>query len=183
MTREPRKAWPQDAVEDDVVVCSLRAWRSTRSKRYDHLSGGEAQPRQVGWAIARRRDPAGPEASAGWPAPGGSWAGVAGAGWAARAPHPRRASGAGPGPQAPPDAAAGCGGRGAGVEQGPACQRRGAPGWGTTKKLHWGTLLGARVCRVHGGVEAEQRRASLKPQEQRDAQGSDASGAFSQRDR
>jgi len=33
------------------------------------------------------------------------------------------------------------------------------------------------------GVEAEQRRASLKPQEQRDAQGSDASGAFSQRDR
>jgi len=71
LTREPRKAWPQDAVEDDVVVCSLRAWRSTRSKRYDHLSGGEAQPRQVGWAIARRRDPAGPEASAGWPAPGG----------------------------------------------------------------------------------------------------------------
>jgi len=33
------------------------------------------------------------------------------------------------------------------------------------------------------GFEEEQRRASLKPQEQLDDQGSDASGAFSQRDR
>jgi hypothetical protein len=37
LTRETRKAWPKDSVEDDVVVCSLRAWRSTRSTLYDNI--------------------------------------------------------------------------------------------------------------------------------------------------
>jgi hypothetical protein len=37
LTRETLKAWPKDSVEDDVVVCSLRAWRSTRSKLHDNI--------------------------------------------------------------------------------------------------------------------------------------------------
>jgi hypothetical protein len=37
LTRETLKAWPKDLVDDDVVVCSLRAWRSTRSILHDNI--------------------------------------------------------------------------------------------------------------------------------------------------
>src|SRR5438105_5026794 len=87
--------------------------------------------------------PKGTEKSAVWQDPELSWSGVAGAGRAAREHHLRRAYGAGPCPYAHPDSAEVCGGRGDWVYQGQECHRRGAPAWWTTKKLQWGTLLGA----------------------------------------
>src|SRR5262245_47929989 len=45
-----------------------------------------------------------------------------------------------------------CGGRGDWLYQRQECHRRGAPVWWTTTQLQRGTLLGAGVCGVHGGL-------------------------------